>query len=42
MLLGVSVLLPEADVLEALAEGAGFREAFLPDDAPEAGEDEEE
>ena len=42
MLLGVSVLLPEADVLEALAGGAGFREAFLPDDAPEAGEDEEE
>ena len=42
MLLGVSVLLPEADVLEALAEGAGFREAFLPDDAAEAGEDEDE
>ena len=43
MLLGVSVLLPEADVLEALAGGAGFREAFLPDAAEAgAGEDEEE
>ena len=30
MLLGVNVLLPEPDALEALAEGAGFREAVLP------------
>ena len=33
MLLGVNVLLPEPDVLEALAEGVGFREAFLLDAA---------
>ena len=43
MLLGVNVVLPEPDVLEALAGGAGFREAFLADEAGAvAGEDEEE
>ena len=31
MLLVVNILLPDPDVLEALAVGAGFREAFLPD-----------
>ena len=43
MLLGVNVVLPDTEVLEALAEGAGFREAFLPDAAVvmsgEAGEE---
>ena len=33
MLLGVNVMLPDTDVPEALAGGAGFREAFLPDAA---------
>ena len=33
MLLGVNVLLPEPEVLEALADGAGFGEAILPDEA---------
>ena len=33
MLLGVNVLLPEPDVLETLAEDAGFGEAFLPNAA---------
>ena len=43
MLLGVNVLLPEPEALETLAEGAGFREAFLLDAAAvlpgEAGEE---
>ena len=30
VLLGVDILLPEPGVLEALAEGADFREAFMP------------
>ena len=38
MLLGVNILLPEPDVLEALAGGAGFREAFLPGAAALDGE----
>ena len=42
MLLGVNILLPDPDVLEALAEGAGFREAFLPDAATLPSEDLEE
>ena len=43
MLLGVNVLLPEPDVLEALADGADFKQAFLPGMAEAiAGEDEEE
>ena len=42
MLLGVNILLPDPDVLEALAEGAGFREAFLPDAAALPSEDREE
>ena len=33
MLLGVNILLPDPDVLETPAEGAGFREAFLSDAA---------
>ena len=33
MLLGVYIVLPEPHVLKALSEGAGFREAFLPDEA---------
>ena len=41
MLLGVNVLLPEPDVLEALAEGSGFREAFLRDAAALPSEDRE-
>ena len=39
MLLGVNILLPDPDVLKALAVGAGFREAFLPDAAALPSED---
>ena len=42
MLLGVNILLPDPDVLEALGEGAGFREAFPPDAATLPSEDREE
>ena len=35
MLLGVNVVLPEPDVLEDLADGAGFGEAVLPGEAGE-------
>ncbi len=42
MLLGVNILLPEPHVLKALAEGAGFRGAFLPDSSSPTEQDEEE
>ena len=42
MLLGVNIKLPEQQVLQALAEGAGFRGAFLPDEADPTPKGEEE
>lgn len=42
MLLGAYIVLPEPQVLEALAGGAGFRGAFLPDEADPTQEGEEE
>ena len=39
ILLGVDILLPEQEVLEALARGADFREAFIPSVASFSGGD---
>ena len=41
MLLGAYIELPEPDVLEALAGGAGFREAFLSNEADPTDDGEE-